>query len=257
MNEGTMRRRISRLAVLGLVAGCAIQVRAASSPEELRPGAVVEQVGVGSASEHAGLQPNDVLYAWSRGATDPGNSREAHGAIASPFDVDEAETEEAPRGLVTLTGMRGATAFSVIVRPGDWKIVARPVMSVPQLAAYDRGKALASANQLDEAIASWRAAAAQRGPSTAGVAAWLLMTAADTRANAKQWEDAHRLYQEARDAARTIEIERPDITAALGLPRAGRSTKRATPNAPERRIRMHATSGVSRRPIRWRRRREN
>jgi len=65
---------------------------------ELGKGVVADAVKKDSESEKAGLQAGDILLSWSRGA--------AKGDIESPFDLAEIEVEQAPRGAVTIEGLR-------------------------------------------------------------------------------------------------------------------------------------------------------
>ena len=69
-------------------------------------GVVVRQVGAHGAAERAGIRPGDILLAWLREANPPGNPAPAKGAIRSDFELTEAEIEQAPRGQVTLEGLR-------------------------------------------------------------------------------------------------------------------------------------------------------
>jgi hypothetical protein len=67
-----------------------------------KAGVTVEKVGTNSEAEKAELQEGDVLLAWS--------CRAAKGEVDSPFDVTRIEIDQAPRGAVMLTGLRGAVA---------------------------------------------------------------------------------------------------------------------------------------------------
>jgi hypothetical protein len=63
-----------------------------------------------SVSQRAGLLGGDVLIGWIQG--------DASGSIRSPFDLDFAETERGPRGLVTLQGLRNNRARTRLLGSG-------------------------------------------------------------------------------------------------------------------------------------------
>jgi S1-C subfamily serine protease len=86
-----------------------------------QPGAVVEEVTKNSAAEKAGLQEGDVLLAWTRD--------DATGKIESPFDVSVIATEQAPRGAISLKGLRGLKESAWTIEPGSWGLKTRPNLS--------------------------------------------------------------------------------------------------------------------------------
>src|SRR5215510_1307483 len=88
-------RRKIHLALLFVVC-----LTATCSWAQLKPGVVVEEVAKYSEAEKAGLQEGDILLNWRHG--------DGNDDIRSPFDLSKAEIEEAPRGKVTLGGIRGA-----------------------------------------------------------------------------------------------------------------------------------------------------
>ena len=57
-------------------------------------GIVIESVGKGSALEHAGLQPGDVLYRWRRRPNPPANPEPASGVFERPLDWWYVEVEQ-------------------------------------------------------------------------------------------------------------------------------------------------------------------
>ena len=122
---------------------------------------VVEEVGKDSAGEKAGIRPGDVVLSWVRAAAPPANPEEARGEIGSPFDLAEIEMEQAPRGEVRLSGTRDGASFSVAVPPGAWAITVRPHLVEPMLSAYQQGKDLIAAKEIDKGVAGWRELAAQ------------------------------------------------------------------------------------------------
>src|ERR1700687_5314374 len=84
-------------------------------------GIPLEEVKHGSLGDKAGLQAGDLLLAWRLPAMPP-NAR-AEGRFCSPFDVYEVEREQAPRGVITLTGRRGdAPMHWIIAAKEGWGV---------------------------------------------------------------------------------------------------------------------------------------
>jgi hypothetical protein len=106
---------------------------AGSSPNEPAEGVVVEEVAPNSAAEHAGIRSGDLLLSWSRGT---GNG----GPIRSPFELGLLEIELAPRGTVTLRGMREGASREWLLPIGDWGIKARPTCPGDLLTLYWLGR---------------------------------------------------------------------------------------------------------------------
>src|SRR5690349_5796921 len=71
----------------------------ANPSDLLQPGIVVESVSQGTAGQKAGLREGDIMLAWIQS--------DSRGEISSPFDFSAVEVEQAPRGAVTLEGIRG------------------------------------------------------------------------------------------------------------------------------------------------------
>ncbi len=106
----------------------------------LRMGMVVERVAPDWPAARAGLIAGDVIFAWSRAATPHANPEPAEGTLVSPFDLEVVRTEQAPRGLVTLRGTRGAEPKSWTLPAGWWwALSARPAMPEDLLAEYQEG----------------------------------------------------------------------------------------------------------------------
>src|SRR6266850_2893951 len=111
--------------------------------ESIQRGAVVEEVTKNSAAEKAGFQQGDFLLAWNRG--------DATGSIESPFDVSILAIEQAPRGKVSLKGLRGAEEFLWILEPGPWGLKTRPILPPSLLLFYLEGQKLAQSGKWTEA----------------------------------------------------------------------------------------------------------
>jgi CHAT domain-containing protein/Tfp pilus assembly protein PilF len=172
---------------------------------ELKPGLVVESVAKNSEGEKAGLAEGDVILSWSRG--------NLSGQIDSPFDLAEIETEQEPRGEVTLQGTRGGRKQAWVIGAGEWGIRARPDLAGSLLAIYLDGQALATAGKLSDSAERWRSAAVEgQKYQCSWLSPWLLFHTAEAFANSQQWKDSGVFYQEAiRQAAEAS----PEVKARL------------------------------------------
>jgi len=152
-------------------------------------GLVVERVDKDSEGLKAGLMEGDVILSWTRG--------EMNGDMGSPFDLSEIETEQEPRGQVTLVGTRRGREQKWVLGPDDWRIHARPTLPAALLASYTTGQQLAGAGKLSDATNSWRAAADESQKyQCSWLAPWFLFHAADAFGDAGKWGDSGDLYQE-------------------------------------------------------------
>jgi CHAT domain-containing protein/Tfp pilus assembly protein PilF len=157
---------------------------------QLKPGVVVEEVTKYSEAEKAGIEEADVLLNWSRG--------DAKGDIESPFDLSLIEIEQAPRGDVTLEGLRGSEKRTWTIGPDQWGIKARPNLPQAILPRYLEGQALAKAGKLNEAVKRWRAAGVEaQKSSSAWLNGWLFFHSGTELAEARQWKEADNSYQQA------------------------------------------------------------
>ncbi|MBP7868154.1 MAG: tetratricopeptide repeat protein [Acidobacteria bacterium] len=178
------------------------------------PGIVVEAVGKGSAGEKAGIRPGDILTSWERAATPPANPQAARGPLTTPFDLAELEMEQAPRGEVTLSGLRPAGPFKAVLQPGDWGILSRPPFGEEFLAAYRDGKRSMDAKEVERGLALWKEAAEKlKNIHEPLQACCLLFMAGDVLAGARKWEGAQAAYGQA--IGLSGEAGRPDVSARI------------------------------------------
>lgn len=171
----------------------------------LRPGVVVETIQKNSEADRAGLVEGDVVSAWSRG--------DARGKIESPFDLAAIEIEQAPRGPVTLEGLRDKENKAWTLGQDAWGIQVRPNFAEAQRAIYREGQGDASAGNLNQAEEKWRALAARPEIfDPAWLRPWLFYRIATSYAGARQWKESDQSYQYAIRASATIG---PEIRAQL------------------------------------------
>src|SRR5579859_2432773 len=65
----------------------------------LRKGLVVENVSKNSIAQHLGIHPGDLLLSWERAGVT--------GEFDSPFDLASVFLDQAPRGPITISAVRG------------------------------------------------------------------------------------------------------------------------------------------------------
>lgn len=149
---------------------------AGPAPDPAR-GLVVEAVIQGSAGDRAGLRAGDSLLDWAS-ASDPARRE----SLATPFDLLDLESVEAPRGPVILTVRRGGVLATLALGPGEWGLRVRPALPPRALGLYEAGRGLAVRS---ERARAWDAAAdaAQRAGDTAA-ACWLFTEAGRSWAEA-------------------------------------------------------------------------
>jgi CHAT domain-containing protein/tetratricopeptide (TPR) repeat protein len=137
------------------------------------------------ACHRAGLEPGDGLTSWERGAES--------GPLDSPFALAVVELEQAPRGAVTLRGVRSGRSRSWTVPPGGWGLEVRPRLDRGAEAPFGRARAGDPAAQAP----AWEALA---GQLAADGAAWALVNAGRAFVAAHENAEAARCFASARVA---------------------------------------------------------
>ena len=167
----------------------ALTVRVGAA-QELKQGVVVAKVAKNSKGEKAGLKEGDLLLRWVR--------NDAQGEIESPFDLSQIETEQAPRGNVTIDGLRGTEKQTWTLGPANWGISTRPNLPESLLNSYLESEELAKAGKPAQAAQQAQEAAKQiESPHPDWLKAWFLFHAAELFAVAAQWQQADGSYQDA------------------------------------------------------------
>ena len=179
-----------------------------TSPE--LSGVVIESAEEGFAAHRAGLRPGDVLLGWQRTASPPANPEPASGDLTSPFDLDEVEMEQAPRGDLTLAGTRDGEDLRVQLPPGEWRLRTRPQLAAPELGKYEEARSLIAREEVDKGLSLWRQIASVLGEAGDHAdASWLFFRAARTADSNSDWESAEGAFEEARRQAKVLEEASP------------------------------------------------
>ena len=168
----------------------------AKPAQELKPGVVVEKIENSGEARTAGIQEGDVLLSWAQA--------DGSGKIESPFDLVTVELEQKPQGAITLQGLRGTQKQSWHLGPDVWGIKTRPDFSEPALSIYRATQPLTAAGKSTEAAEHWRALADSPGPGPTWLRAWLAFRSAEWQAEAGQWKEADRAFQEAVQSATAV-----------------------------------------------------
>jgi CHAT domain-containing protein/Tfp pilus assembly protein PilF len=160
-------------------------------------GVVVEEVTDGFAAHKAGLRPGDVIVAWERAAAPPANPEPAQGEVASPFDLELVERDQAPRGDVTLRGTRGGAALRVLMPPGGWRMEVRPPLGPADLEAYEAARKAAGGGA-EGHLSAWDRLARRLGEAEDHAAAsWLFLRIARAAAEKRNAGAAAAAFQAA------------------------------------------------------------
>jgi CHAT domain-containing protein/Tfp pilus assembly protein PilF len=171
---------------------------AAGGSAVLAQGVVVEKIAPVSTAERAGLQPGDELTAWS-------SESAGSGALRTPFDLGSVRIEQAPRGVVTLRGLREGEEKVWPLPPGVWGIEARPALTPDLLALYEQGLQRIATGDVDAGAALWRAVleSLERQASPEHTS-WLEGRLAKAYAAAGRWPEADETWER---AAHRLEVQ--------------------------------------------------
>jgi len=186
----------------------------ATSSFQLRRGLVVEDVSKNSQAEKAGVRTGDILLSWSRAGIE--------GQFGSPFDLVYAFFEQASKGPVVISGVRGRAQRKWRLNADTWGISVRPNFSKPLLSMYLQGRSLLSAAKIPEATEQFRlvSLSAQSGPSW--LAPWLFSHAAEVLGPTDEWNLSSDLYAQAiMDAGNTTPFARAEIFRERAVASAG------------------------------------
>lgn len=197
---------------------------AGPSPAATLGGAILETIAKDSLGEKAGFQAADVILSWSRAAPPGMNAVGAKGRIEWPFDLDEVEVEQAPRGEVTLYGLRGREKMTWILPRGAWDFDTRPALSTELLSLHQKAIDFAESKNLKEAATVWREAAAKSArTANTRITIWLLRRAGVAAASAREWPEANSAF----DAAISLSTKNAlDLPSAFLLRKSGEALRR-------------------------------
>jgi CHAT domain-containing protein/Tfp pilus assembly protein PilF len=201
------RSILSLFLVLGMALAAhgqdSTSARAAASL--LRKGMVVESVSKNSVAQRLGIHQGDLLLRWRRAGI--------IGEFDSPFDLALVFLEQAPRGPLTISAVRGREPLKWILGSDAWGISVRPNFEEPLLSIYLQGDEFFKAGRLDEATKRFRDAAvlaSEKDPPW--LASWLLSRAGKLLMGAQRWDLSDAFYDQAiRGAANTAPFVRTEL----------------------------------------------
>ena len=124
-------------------------------------GVVVESVDKGYAADRAGIRPGDVLLSWTRAANPPANPTGASGDFRSPFDVEEIEIDQVPRGRLTLLVLRPNQRLSLRISAARWHLQTRPRFSERWRTAYLEAKRVLESRDIQKGSELFRSLATE------------------------------------------------------------------------------------------------
>ncbi len=166
-------------------------------------GVLLDMVLPDGAGHRAGLEVADVLVGWRREANPPAYPQVVEGDLRSPFDLLDVETEQAPRGIVVLWGLRQGEVFAVRMPPGRWRITALPLTSPEEFLEFAQAARMLGSKRSEvgvEAVLALAANMRRRGDVENAVC--LLYRAGWLVHNADRHEEARRLWAKALVAAK-------------------------------------------------------
>lgn len=216
--RGPSRHGIRALAILSLFAGT-VPARAAfpaEPPPSGGPGAWIESVAPGSLGERAGLRPGDRVTGWRREASFPGSPIPAAGAVASPFDLEAALREEAPRGALELGGVRAGRPFRAGLPAGasleGAGLESRPALAPPFPARLAEARSASRRGDPEGAAEILtRAARDAFGGDEAEAGLWLLREGARVAEGARHFAVADAAFRRAATAFELRSLRREAV----------------------------------------------
>jgi CHAT domain-containing protein/Tfp pilus assembly protein PilF len=150
-------------------------------------GVIVANVTKNFEGEKVGFQPGDIILSWMRDG--------AKGGIESPFDFLQIEVEQKPRGPVVIEGLRGTEKHRWTLGPDVWGVQTRPELPDNLLSFYRECQALGKTGEAASSPEHCRADAGANG--SPWFAAWFALQAAEALANALQWQQSDKAYEQA------------------------------------------------------------
>jgi tetratricopeptide (TPR) repeat protein len=187
-------------------------------PEPKESGVVVEELTSGGGAQRAGLLSGDRLLRWERGA--------AQGKLQSPFDLDEVEIEQAPRGEVKLATLRDGRFLDIRLGSEPWGLHSRPEIPPELLPLYEGGRKLVETGAVDAGAGLWRQAAQKASAQGShATACWLKLRIAQRLADAHRWDAANGAFPAAVEEAEAARDQRAAAQAWESAAREFRNQK--------------------------------
>ena len=180
------------------------------APPNVAEGLVVERVAPASAAERADLRAGDRLLSWERR---DGRGPPAAGRFVTPFELQDLETLQAPRGSVVLRGSRNARALTIALPTGEWGIETHPFWEGSALAAYREASRKVETKETSAAARSFSDLAAVLLAGVIPSAPPGCRGGPRSWARDRRWEEAQQQLEAAR--AQTKGAQQPLLSAWL------------------------------------------
>jgi CHAT domain-containing protein/Tfp pilus assembly protein PilF len=175
-------------------------------------GIVVERVREGFAAHQAGLRAGDILCSWERAAS-AANPEPAQGDFAGIHDVIFLELEQAPRGELRVSALRGDERLVLRLPAARWGLIARGRLAEDESRAYQEADGLVREKKYEEGFAAWtRMARSWRDDGDHARAFWLFARLSHFAVEARRWPDADAAIA---DALREAQSGGYPVAAAL------------------------------------------
>ena len=147
--------------------------------------------------------PGDTVLSWERWQATSGNEVAGRGRLVSPYDWKRVESEQSPRGVVKLHGVRDHKPMTFSVGPGIWRARVRPRMSQPLLKLYLEGRDLTKSGDVEEGISRWRQLAPMADDPR--IRSWIMIRIAEARLSSGDEKRAESAVQAALSMSQEVE----------------------------------------------------
>lgn len=192
-HNGTMIRRLVPLALFVALFVALVLVGAARG-EDVAVGVIADSVHPEGIAAEAGLQEGDRIVRWRR-AEQPW-APEAGGEVGGILEWLRIQLEEAQRGDVDLTTIRGEETHAVRLKPGYWLLEVRPRLAEKDLELYREGLDRMAGDEPAEGSEILGALASRhREAGTAETALWLDLRRARAFVERGEYEPAQAVLE--------------------------------------------------------------
>ena len=164
---------------------------------------VVEEISLGSALERGGVNKGDVYFSWELTPNTTSNPPKSKGILKSVYDWMELEIEYAPRGSITLHGLRGEETLQIRIPWGMWEARVRPCMDLETSRIYRLAEDKLRAGEHREAVQYLLKIT--RSPESRVHHSWFWLAINRIWAEAQDWQQADMAALEASEESQDVQ----------------------------------------------------